>query len=144
RGSAAVRHRPGAFDRGPAPASRRPLGAVLPGRAGHVRAGLHQRPGPRPGRLGDHARGPDPVADRVRACRRRGMARPVRTPRGRCAMNRRIPVSILAAAVVLAACGSEPPPPNYGTDPELGEYDRGLLPSMVIANPAEWGDRMPV
>src|SRR5690606_36811882 len=42
------------------------------------------------------------------------------------------------------ACGSEPPPPNYGTDPELGEYERGLLPSMVIASPAEWEDRKPV
>ena len=59
-------------------------------------------------------------------------------------MNRRITVSVLAAAVVLAACGSEPPPPNYGTDPELGEYERGLLPSMVIASPAEWEDRKPV
>ncbi|MCE7033021.1 sorbosone dehydrogenase family protein [Lysobacter sp. GX 14042] len=59
-------------------------------------------------------------------------------------MNRSILFSAVAASVLLAACGSEPPPPNHGTNPTLGEYERGLLPSMVIASPAEWGDRQPV
>ena len=59
-------------------------------------------------------------------------------------MSRLLPVPAVAAALLLAACGSEPAPPEYGANPTLGEYERGLLPSMVIANPAEWGDRQPV
>jgi glucose/arabinose dehydrogenase len=58
-------------------------------------------------------------------------------------MNRRG----LAAALLLglvAGCGSEPPPPDYGSNPTLPEPQQGLLPSMEIANPAPWGDRRPV
>src|SRR5690606_21229749 len=90
------------------------------------------------------AGGTHPVADRVPAGVLCCLDRVRRPPLWRCAMNRLIPVSALATAVLLAACGSEPPPPNYGTNPELGEYERGLLPSMVIANPEEWGDRQPI
>lgn len=52
---------------------------------------------------------------------------------------------LLAAAgsLALSACGSDPAPPEYGADPTLPEPRRGLLPSMVISMPAEWGDERP-
>src|SRR5690606_39987004 len=34
-------------------------------------------------------------------------------------------------------------PRNYGPDPHLPNIQRGLLPSMKIAEPAEWGDQQP-
>jgi glucose/arabinose dehydrogenase len=48
-----------------------------------------------------------------------------------------------AALTLLAACGAEPGPPQYGADPRLPEPQRGLLPTMKIAKPAAWGDRLP-
>jgi glucose/arabinose dehydrogenase len=51
---------------------------------------------------------------------------------------------IIAVSAGLAACGSNPEPPQYGPDPQLPDPQRGLLPSMVIADPAEWGDERPV
>ena len=51
--------------------------------------------------------------------------------------------TVIPLAFVLAACGSEPPPPDYGPDPELPEPHRGLLPSMDIALPEAWGDERP-
>jgi glucose/arabinose dehydrogenase len=56
-------------------------------------------------------------------------------------------VRFLVAApllALLAACGSEPASPQYRPNPQLPEQQRGLLPSMGIANPAQWGDRRPV
>jgi glucose/arabinose dehydrogenase len=52
---------------------------------------------------------------------------------------------LLSAAMVLAlcACGSDPAPPQYGAEPALPEPQRGLLPSMVISRPAEWGAERP-
>ena len=44
---------------------------------------------------------------------------------------------------LLTACGRDPEPPQYGADPQLPEPQRGLLPDMKIANPAEWGDQRP-
>ncbi len=55
--------------------------------------------------------------------------------------NKIIPAFLLA--LFLSACGGEPPPPSYGANPELPEPERGLLPSMVISMPAEWGDQKP-
>lgn len=49
----------------------------------------------------------------------------------------------LSVAALLAACGAEPQAPQYGANPDLPEPKRGILPSMVIADPAPWGDRMP-
>lgn len=49
-----------------------------------------------------------------------------------------------AAALSLAGCGSEPDLDQYGPNPDLPEAQRGLLPNMEIANPAEWGNRRPV
>ena len=59
-------------------------------------------------------------------------------------MNRRVACTAIAAVVLLAGCGGNPPPPEYGASPTLPEPQRGLLPSMVIAAPGEWGDRRPV
>lgn len=42
----------------------------------------------------------------------------------------------------LSACG-EPPPQDYGANPELPEPQRGFLPAMNISQPTEWGDARP-
>jgi glucose/arabinose dehydrogenase len=51
-------------------------------------------------------------------------------------------VAVLAATLTLvwASNTSE----QYGNQPELPPPQRGLLPSMSIANPAPWGDRRPI
>ena len=46
-------------------------------------------------------------------------------------------------STVLAGCGSDAGTPDYGADPALPEQQRGLLPSMKIAEPANWGERRP-
>jgi glucose/arabinose dehydrogenase len=51
--------------------------------------------------------------------------------------------TLAAAACLLASCGSEPPPPDYGPNPTLPQPERGLLPEMKIAKPAKWGSRVP-
>ncbi len=53
---------------------------------------------------------------------------------------------LICAAMIalLAACGSNDPIEQYGTNPDLPDKQRGLLPSMTIADPAGWGDRRPV
>lgn len=48
------------------------------------------------------------------------------------------------AAALLAGCGSDPDPAQYGADPELPKAERGLLPNMKIAEPAAWGSAKPV
>lgn len=60
------------------------------------------------------------------------MSRPVRTT---------LVVSTLALA--LAACGKAPDLAQHGNVPKLPEPERGLLPSMVIADPGSWGDQVP-
>lgn len=57
-------------------------------------------------------------------------------------MTRPVFCSAIALAAFLAAC-SDPEPQRYGPDPQLPAPQRGLLPSMVIADPAGWGDRRP-
>ncbi|WP_145003520.1 PQQ-dependent sugar dehydrogenase [Pseudomonas oryzihabitans] len=54
-------------------------------------------------------------------------------------------LSVLGLAVLLAACGNEGGADTQarGPDPKLPEPQRGLLPSMKIAEPAPWGDRVP-
>ena len=53
-------------------------------------------------------------------------------------------VRLLPVAALLAACGSHPKPPQYGSDLKLPDPQRGLLPTMKIASPAPWGDHRPV
>jgi glucose/arabinose dehydrogenase len=47
------------------------------------------------------------------------------------------------ASLMLAACNGESDVTQYGANPELGAPQRGLLPSMTIAEPTAWGDRRP-
>jgi glucose/arabinose dehydrogenase len=47
-----------------------------------------------------------------------------------------------ALALTLASC-SDPDPAQYGADPKLPEPERGLLPSMKIPRPAQWGTDLP-
>jgi len=51
----------------------------------------------------------------------------------------------LALPLALAGCGmgNDPDPAQYGAEPALPEREGGLLPSMEIAKPAQWGDRRP-
>lgn len=59
-------------------------------------------------------------------------------------MNRLELVAAACAAVVLAGCNPSPGPLQHGANPELPEPKRGLLPSMKIADPSEWGDQVSV
>jgi glucose/arabinose dehydrogenase len=52
-----------------------------------------------------------------------------------------LPLAVLIG--FLTACGGDPEPPQYGPNPQLPAPQRGLLPAMKIANPAEWGDQRP-
>jgi glucose/arabinose dehydrogenase len=59
-------------------------------------------------------------------------------------MNRIALLAVATAALGLGACNPDPGPMHYGPDPELPDPKRGLLPQMVIADPAAWGDKLPV
>ncbi len=52
-------------------------------------------------------------------------------------------LSGLVLLTLLAACGNEPDAPQYGPSPDLPEPQRELLPTMKIAEPANWGDLRP-
>ena len=60
-------------------------------------------------------------------------------------MNHARLIATAALATLLAACGDTGgmASPDTGPDPALPDAQRGLLPSMVIAEPAPWGDRQP-
>lgn len=52
--------------------------------------------------------------------------------------------ALLSVALLLAACGGDGEPTQaLGPDPKLPAPERGLLPSMKIAQPAQWGERKP-
>ena len=55
-------------------------------------------------------------------------------------------LGLLSAAflsLVLQACGNDPNANQYGPNPDLPARERGLLPSMKIADPAGWGSERP-
>lgn len=52
-------------------------------------------------------------------------------------------LTVVALSALLAACGGETQPEQYGASPQLPEPKRGMMPDMVIAKPAEWGDKIP-
>ncbi|MDR9754284.1 sorbosone dehydrogenase family protein [Pseudomonas sp. SZMC_28357] len=53
-------------------------------------------------------------------------------------------LTALSMALLLSACGGEKDTPQiHGADPKLPAAERGLLPSMKIAEPAAWGDQKP-
>jgi glucose/arabinose dehydrogenase len=52
--------------------------------------------------------------------------------------------AVAGLAVLLAACGGgHAPPEQFGANPMLPAQQRGLLPSMNVAKPTPWGDRLP-
>ncbi|WP_286920296.1 PQQ-dependent sugar dehydrogenase [Pseudomonas sp. UBA6699] len=53
-------------------------------------------------------------------------------------------LSVLSVALLLSACGGDGEPTQaHGPDPRLPEPQRGLLPSMKIAQPVAWGEQKP-
>jgi glucose/arabinose dehydrogenase len=52
-------------------------------------------------------------------------------------------VLIATLAIALSASSGEAQAQQYGPNPNLPEPERGLLPSMKIARPANWGDELP-
>jgi glucose/arabinose dehydrogenase len=58
-------------------------------------------------------------------------------------MRHHFPLALVSLSLLLSGCDSDPEPQQYGPDPQLPDPHRGLLPTMKIANPAEWGDRQP-
>ncbi len=55
----------------------------------------------------------------------------------------RASILIGALAIALSGCGNDPDPSQYGSNPNLPEPQRGLLPAMTIAKPASWGNDRP-
>lgn len=51
--------------------------------------------------------------------------------------------ALVAMAMMLGACSSAPDVEQYGAAPQLPDPQRGMLPNMTIAKPAQWGDRQP-
>lgn len=51
---------------------------------------------------------------------------------------------LAAMATLLVSCENASDVTRYGNNPDLPPKQRGLLPSMTIADPAGWGDRRPV
>ena len=61
-------------------------------------------------------------------------------------LNRRLPgtLTALSMALLLSACGSDgEPTQSRGADPKLPAPERGILPSMKIAQPVAWGEQRP-
>ncbi|MFK3794906.1 PQQ-dependent sugar dehydrogenase [Pseudomonas sp. NPDC088444] len=53
-------------------------------------------------------------------------------------------LTTLSAALLLSACGGEKDTQQtHGPDPKMPQAQRGLLPSMKIAEPTPWGDQKP-
>jgi glucose/arabinose dehydrogenase len=54
-------------------------------------------------------------------------------------------VAVATLASLLGACGigNDPDPAQYGAEPRLPEQERGFLPDMTIAKPAQWDGRLP-
>lgn len=54
-------------------------------------------------------------------------------------MNRVHALTALSMALLLSACGGEgDATQTYGANPKLPDQQRGLLPSMKIAEPTAW------
>jgi len=59
-------------------------------------------------------------------------------------MNSRTCLVLCAGSVLLGACGGDPDASQYGADPKLPDPQSQLLPTMMIAKPADWGERRPI
>jgi len=54
-------------------------------------------------------------------------------------------LTALSVALLLSACGGEGENTQaHGPDPKMPEPQRGLFPSMKIAEPVQWGDQKPM
>ena len=60
-------------------------------------------------------------------------------------MKTHLALTALPLALLLTACGEEPGSNQqfYGAQPDLPKPERGILPSMTIAEPTPWGDQLP-
>lgn len=60
-------------------------------------------------------------------------------------MKAHLALTALPLALLLTACGEEPGSNQqfYGAQPDLPSPERGILPSMTIAEPTPWGDQRP-
>lgn len=58
-------------------------------------------------------------------------------------MSRALSPLAIAAAITLAACSTDPEGTQFGPDPKLPVPERGMLPSMTIAEPTGWNGRLP-
>jgi len=59
-------------------------------------------------------------------------------------MNRRVALLVPSMmAIALAACSQAPQLDQYGASPQLPQPERGVMPDMVIAKPAAWGNAVP-
>ncbi|MBE7926922.1 PQQ-dependent sugar dehydrogenase [Pseudomonas saudiphocaensis] len=60
-------------------------------------------------------------------------------------MNYISPLTALSLALLLSACGGDEQniAQTYGAEPKLPDPERGLLPSMKIAEPTPWGEQVP-
>lgn len=60
-------------------------------------------------------------------------------------MKTHLALTALPLAMLLTACGEEPGSNQqfYGAQPDLPSPERGILPSMTIAEPTPWGDQRP-
>lgn len=59
-------------------------------------------------------------------------------------MNRSNTLILLGVALLVSACSNEGDTAlDRGPDPKLPAPERGMLPSMKIAEPTAWGDQMP-
>lgn len=58
-------------------------------------------------------------------------------------MKHLTPLTVLGMALLLSACNKEGSALAHGPDPKLPAPERGLLPSMKIAEPEAWGQEKP-
>ena len=60
-------------------------------------------------------------------------------------MKTPLALTALPLILLLTACGEEPGSNQqfYGAQPDLPKPERGILPSMTIAEPTPWGDQQP-
>ena len=58
-------------------------------------------------------------------------------------MKHLTPLTLLGAALLLSACNKDGSALAHGPDPKLPAPERGLLPSMKIAEPEAWGQQKP-
>src|SRR5690606_15225586 len=150
----AARRRHGAGEhrgavRGLRPVRRRPQLVSRPDGRRNLGRRTLRRVAPWPRRVGHHAgRAVDVVAGDGAGIGRdlAGFRKPAPSvcAHGRCPMNRIATIAVSVLALALAACSNEAPQlDQYGANPEIPEPNRTLMPDMIIAKPAAWGDKTP-